>query len=79
MSLATRSLDPLHLATPTDHKSPLTFHSLKQVLHRRPGKQHLNSHMTTRHKKRLGGERQIGRQQIPLIKGLLPHHRKSIR
>lgn len=51
----------------------------KQVLHRRPGKQHLNSHMSTRHKKRLSGERQIGREQIPLIKGLLPHSRKAIR
>jgi hypothetical protein len=35
--------------------------------------------MTTRHKKRLGGERQIGKQQIPLIKGLLPHARRHIR
>lgn len=39
----------------------------------------MNSHMSTRHKKRLSGERQIGREQIPLIKGLLPHSRKAIR
>eukprot|EP00230_Micromonas_polaris_P004306 CAMPEP_0119207754 /NCGR_PEP_ID=MMETSP1327-20130426/169_1 /TAXON_ID=38833 /ORGANISM="Micromonas pusilla, Strain RCC2306" /LENGTH=125 /DNA_ID=CAMNT_0007204169 /DNA_START=81 /DNA_END=458 /DNA_ORIENTATION=- len=50
-----------------------------KVLHRRPGKQHLNAHMTTRHKNRLSGERQVGRQQLPLIKGLLPHHRRLIR
>ena len=49
------------------------------MLHRRPGKQHLNSHMTTRHKKRLGGERQIGTEQLPLIRGLLPYSRTKIR
>jgi hypothetical protein len=35
--------------------------------------------MTTRHKKRLSGERQIGTEQLPLIRGLLPYARKAIR
>ena len=51
----------------------------EQVLHRRPGKQHLNGHKTTERKTRLSGERQIGAEQIPLVKGLLPYSRKRIR
>merc|ERR1711906_6073 len=50
-----------------------------KVLHRRPGKQHLNGHKTTERKTRLSGERQVGRAQIPLVKGLLPSSRKKIR
>ena len=50
-----------------------------KVLHRRPGKQHLNGHKTTERKTRLSGERQIGAEQIPLVKGLLPYSRKRIR
>lgn len=51
----------------------------EQVLHRRPGKQHLNGHKSTERKTRLSGERQIGAEQIPLVKGLLPYSRKRIR
>ena len=50
-----------------------------KVLHRRPGKQHLNGHKSTERKTRLGKERQLGREQLPLVKGLLPYSRKKIR
>lgn len=64
---------------PAAHRS-LHFSSRpKQVLHRRPGKQHLNGHKSTERKTRLGKERQLGREQLPLVKGLLPYSRKKIR
>jgi ribosomal protein L35 len=50
-----------------------------QVLHRRPGKQHLNGHKTTERKNRLSKERRIGKAQLPLIKGCLPYSKKYIR
>ena len=67
--------------TVTPHRSPFSHFSSqpKQVLHRRPGKQHLNGHKTTERKTRLSGERQIGAEQIPLVKALLPYSRKRIR
>ena len=39
----------------------------------------LGTTKTTERKTRLSGERQIGAEQIPLVKGLLPYSRKRIR
>ena len=65
----------------TPGRSPFSHISSrpKLVLHRRPGKQHLNGHKSTERKTRLGKERQLGREQLPLVKGLLPYSRKKIR
>ena len=51
----------------------------EQVLHRRPGKAHLNAHKTTERKTRLSKERAIGKAQLNLIKGCLPYKKASIR
>mmetsp|Transcript_23570 Transcript_23570/g.57744 ORF Transcript_23570/g.57744 Transcript_23570/m.57744 type:complete len:152 (+) Transcript_23570:134-589(+) len=50
-----------------------------KVMHRRPGKQHLNQHKSTSLKNSLSGMKQIGRSQLPLIKGVLPYSRAKIR
>jgi len=49
------------------------------VIHRRPGKQHLNGHMSTAHKKRLRHVKEVGRAQIPLVKGCPPYLKAKIR
>jgi len=64
---------------PAAHRSLHFSSQPEQVLHRRPGKQHLNGHKSTERKTRLGKERQLGREQLPLVKGLLPYSRKKIR
>ena len=67
------------LKTKSGVKKRFKFTASGKVLHRRPGKQHLNGHKSTERKTRLGKERQLGREQLPLVKGLLPYSRKKIR
>ncbi|CAL6304148.1 unnamed protein product [Bathycoccus prasinos] len=50
-----------------------------KVLHRRPGKAHLNGPKSTSRKKRLSLQREVGLQQMPLVRTLLPYSRAAVK
>lgn len=53
--------------------SKITYQKYDQVLHRRPGKAHLNGPKSSARKYRLSRVIELGRQQLSLVRTVLPY------